>query len=179
MSSTEPVPVPTYLGLGSNQGDRLANLRTALTRLSRGAVVQRTSSVYETAPWGYTEQPAFLNLVCLATTALPPFDLLALVKAIEVGMGRLPTVEYGPRPIDIDILFYDTEQMLSPALTIPHPHIQDRAFVLVPLNELAPDLVHPLSGRRVQELLAETADSLPVVRWGPPLVGHSESTPNG
>jgi len=169
--------VAVYLGLGSNVGDRLANLRTSLSRLARGVVVVRTSSVYETAPWGYEGQPPFLNMVCLATTTLPPFDLLALAKAIEVGLGRLPTFQYGPRAVDIDILFYGTEQIMAPALTIPHPRIQDRAFVLIPLQEMAPDLRHPAMGKSVRQLLAEMTDVRPVARWGPPLVAGEEADP--
>ncbi|WP_376794267.1 GTP cyclohydrolase MptA [Thermogemmatispora sp.] len=146
-----------YLELGSNLGDRRANLAAALQRLREVVEISRVSSVYETEPVGYTEQPRFFNMVCVGRTALSAEQLLAYAKAIETALGRRPTVRNGPRPIDIDILLYDNLQMQAEHLTIPHPRMAERAFVLVPLAEIAPELIDPNSGRRISEL----RDSVP------------------
>jgi len=144
-----------YLALGGNLGDRAANLRVARQRLAeRGVAIERCSSLYETEPWGVVDQPPFLNAVCRGRTSLAPQALLALAKAIEAELGRVPTVRYGPRPIDIDILLYNGRTIATPELTIPHPRLRERAFVLVPLAEIAPDLRVPGDGRTVRELLA-------------------------
>jgi len=144
-----------FLGLGGNLGDREANLREARRRLMQGGVtIDRCSSLYETEPWGVADQPRFLNAVCRGQSPLQPEALLALAKRIEAAMGRLPTVRYGPRPIDIDILLYDERRLATPELTIPHPRLRERAFVLVPLAEIAPDLRLPEDGRTVRELLS-------------------------
>jgi len=144
----------TYLALGANLGDREKNLREALTRLAAFVEITRVSSIYETEPWGVREQPWFLNLVCAGTTLLSPVDLLRGLKKIESEMGRAEGIRFGPRPIDIDILFYDRVIQLSPALTIPHPRLHERAFVLVPLAEIAPALVHPRLRLPIRTLLA-------------------------
>jgi 2-amino-4-hydroxy-6-hydroxymethyldihydropteridine diphosphokinase len=141
-----------YLGLGSNLGDRGGNLRQALTLLSLKVNLEDVSSVYETEPEGYKEQPLFLNLVCRITTDLCPEELLHLAKEIETKMGRVPSFPNAPRIMDIDILFYEDKIMETPNLTIPHPRLQDRAFVLIPLAEIAPDLINPRLRQSVAEL---------------------------
>ncbi len=151
----EHKPVVIYLGLGTNLGDRLDNLRAARVALSPRVFVLRASQVYETLPWGYADQPSFLNQVLEAQTLLTPRRLLAHLKSIESRLGRTPTFRYGPRLIDIDILFYGSQIIEMDGLIIPHPHLAERAFVLFPLAELAPDLVHPHSGLSVQQLLGQ------------------------
>ena len=141
-----------YLGLGANLGDREANLRRAVDLLSQGVRVLRVSPIYETDPVGYVEQPPFLNTVAEGITAWEPEALLDLAKAIEGQMGREATVRFGPRPIDIDILLYDDLILDSERLTIPHPRLAERAFVLVPLADLAPDLQHPVIGKTMGKL---------------------------
>lgn len=155
-----------YLGLGTNLGDRLENLAQARRRLEPQVSILASSSIYETSPWGYPDQPDFLNQVLQVETELPPPDLLKFLKELETEIGRTPGPRYGPRVIDIDILFYDHLILSQAGLNIPHPRLEQRAFVLVPLAELAPDLRHPVLGRTVQELLAEI-DHTDVVRVEP------------
>jgi 2-amino-4-hydroxy-6-hydroxymethyldihydropteridine diphosphokinase len=163
----------TYLALGSNLGDRPANLQAALAALPPAVTVLAASPVYETAPWGFSDQPAFLNQVVQASTDLDPLALLAHLKAIESLLGRTPTFRYGPRLIDLDILLYDDLVLETPAgcsssaLTIPHPHLHERAFVLVPLADLAPDLRHPLLNQTIRQLL-ETIDTTGIHRLDQP-----------
>ncbi|MEW6033575.1 MAG: 2-amino-4-hydroxy-6-hydroxymethyldihydropteridine diphosphokinase [Chloroflexota bacterium] len=151
--------MPTaYLGLGSNLGDRSANIRRALELLGERVTVERVSSLYETEPWGYERQPLFLNAVCRVSTALSPRRLLLLVKGTEKAMGRSPSFRNAPRPIDIDILLYENRTVAQPDLAIPHPRMLERAFVLVPLAEVAPELAHPEEGKTMRELASKTKD---------------------
>ena len=147
--------VTVYLGLGSNLGNRQDNLDKALGSLSQRLQVEKISSVYETEPVGNINQPRFLNLVCQAYTTLSPTELLTLAKGIESQMGRIFHKPDTPRPIDIDILFYGEQITETPELVIPHPRLTERAFVLIPLAEIAPDLVHPVVGKAIKELLNE------------------------
>jgi 2-amino-4-hydroxy-6-hydroxymethyldihydropteridine diphosphokinase len=153
-----------YLALGSNLGDRAANLRAAIERLAPGLNVRRQSCIYETEPWGYADQPAFLNMVVEADTRLDPDSLLTFLKNIEAEMGREATFRNGPRLIDLDILFYDNLVLDTPPLVIPHPRLHERAFVLVPLADLAPEFLHPLLGETILHLLMQ-ADLKGVARF--------------
>jgi GTP cyclohydrolase-4 len=154
-----------YLGLGSNLGDRKQNLAQALELMSRHMVVEKVSSIYETEPVGYKEQPLFLNAVCRISTELNPEKLLRLAKKIETKSGRVSSFPNAPRPIDIDILFYGDEVLSSKKLTIPHPRLVERAFVLVPLAEIAPDLVHPENRKTVKKLLDDLGTVTGVRKW--------------
>ena len=143
-----------YLSLGTNLGDRLANLRKALRALAPGVRILSESRVYETPAWGYEDQPPFLNMAVKAETDLDPHPLLTRLKDLERELGRTPTFRWGPRLIDIDILFYNDLILELPDLIIPHPRLQERAFVLVPLRDIAPDFVHPVLRKTITELLA-------------------------
>jgi 2-amino-4-hydroxy-6-hydroxymethyldihydropteridine diphosphokinase len=143
-----------YFSLGSNIGDREANLRAALERLAAPRVrVLRVSPIYETEPVDYTDQRWFLNLVVEAETTLFPMQLLARIGKIERELGRVRTVPKGPRTIDIDILLYGKAVVQCAALQIPHPRMAERRFVLAPLADLAPDLRHPLTHLTVRQML--------------------------
>jgi 2-amino-4-hydroxy-6-hydroxymethyldihydropteridine diphosphokinase len=145
-----------YLALGSNLGDRMVNLAQALMLISADAAIQRCSRVFETPPWGYLDQPPFYNMVIEVETGLKPLELLRNLKHIEKEMGRLESVRYGPRLIDLDILFYDEIELHTPQLDIPHPRIAERAFVLAPLADLAADRTVPPGGQTVAWLLAHS-----------------------
>jgi 2-amino-4-hydroxy-6-hydroxymethyldihydropteridine diphosphokinase len=154
-----------YLSFGSNLGDRRANIERAVTRLSAAGVhVLRVSSFYRTEPVGYKLQPWFLNCAAEVQTELMPLQLLHRCQAIQRELGRQPGVRNGPRPIDVDIVFYENAIIHSPELTIPHPRMGERRFVLVPLSEIAGDAEHPVTKRSVREMLEETSDRSGVVR---------------
>jgi 2-amino-4-hydroxy-6-hydroxymethyldihydropteridine diphosphokinase len=143
-----------YLALGSNMEDRLANLKHAITALPPQIVVKKKSRVYETPPWGYEDQPKFLNQVLMGKTYLEPEPLLRHLKRLEVALGRKATFRNGPRLIDIDILFYDDLVLETPDLILPHPRLHERGFVLLPMMDIAPDLVHPVKKKSVREMMA-------------------------
>lgn len=160
----EVEPVTAYLGLGSNLGERRLNLDRALELLGQRLRLERVSSIYDSEPVGNTRQPRFLNLACQTTTTLSPQGLLALAKGIEAKMGR--TGGSGdPRLIDIDILFYGDRVIKTPELVIPHLRLTERAFVLFPLAEIAPDLVHPLNGKTIRDLAAGLREVQGVLKW--------------
>lgn len=142
-----------YLSLGSNLGDRYANLRRAVALMQEKVAITAVSPVFATEPWGKTDQPPFLNICVAAVTTLSPHEVLNAIKSIEQQMGRQATSHWGPRLIDIDILFYDSVVIQDEDLTIPHPHIAERAFVLAPLATIIPDYKHPQTRETVQEML--------------------------
>jgi 2-amino-4-hydroxy-6-hydroxymethyldihydropteridine diphosphokinase len=148
-----------YLALGANLGDRQGNLRRAIQSIGKFASVEEISSLYETTPVGYLDQPDFLNMAIQVTTPLEPIPLIRSLKQIEKQLGREPGFRNAPRPIDIDILFYDDLVLDSEKLSIPHPRMSERAFVLAPLAEIAPQAVHPVLGQTVTELLASLDQS--------------------
>ena len=184
-------PVTVYLGLGSNLGRREDNLADAIRLLGTSGhstvdgpanggpraelsldeiEVVRVSSVYETSPWGYQHQPDFLNCVLEAHTKLSPNKLLERVKAVEQSVGRQPSVRYGPRHIDVDILLYSDDIVNYPDLQIPHPRLHQRAFALVPLAELRPTLVHPILKTTIGALASRADGREGVSLWGPLLI---------
>ena len=142
-----------YLSLGTNIGNRADNLKQAISSLPPQMTVKAKSKAYETPPWGYTEQDNFLNQVVMVTTYLEPDPLLKHIKRLEVALGRKATFRHGPRLIDIDILFYDDLILDTPPLIIPHPHLHERGFVLLPMMDIAPDFVHPVLKKKIRELI--------------------------
>lgn len=159
--------INVFLGLGSNVGDRAANLRAAADLISKNiGKIAKKSHVYETQPWGNTSQDRFLNQVVMANTTLDPRDLLEKIAKVERELGRERRREkekWGPRTIDIDILFYGKRVIRDKGLEIPHPELHKRAFVLVPLLEIAPDLEHPILKKQIDELYMECTDESDVV----------------
>ena len=159
-----------YVGLGSNLGDRAGYLLLAVRgMLDAGLDVIRLSSIYETEPVEYEHQPAFLNMVAeLRGSTLPsPEQTLARLLRIEYALGRTRDVRMGPRTIDLDLLIFKDQQIETEFLTVPHPRLATRRFVLVLLNELVPGLVHPVLGKSISELLSQTKDESSVMRWKP------------
>ena len=144
-----------HLGLGANLGDRLLTLRSAVSGLNAFACtcVRKVSSVYETEPWGLTDQPRFLNMAVEIETAFLPLELLHLLKALEKRLGRTSALHWGPRMVDVDIILWGDTLMQTQELTIPHVYFRDRHFVLTPLAEIAPHAVDPVTGKLVEALL--------------------------
>jgi 2-amino-4-hydroxy-6-hydroxymethyldihydropteridine diphosphokinase len=153
-----------YLLIGGNMGDRKQNLGRAVELIGKLGKIKKLSGLYKTAAWGNTNQPSFLNQAILLETSLSARQLLEAVLDIESKMGRRREKKYGPRIIDIDILFFNRDIIREPGLSIPHPEMQNRRFVLEPMHEIAGRLEHPIFGKTIEELLAECQDELEVVR---------------
>lgn len=141
-----------YIGLGSNSGNRKEYMELALQELKKLGNITAVSSLYESPPWGYSDQENFFNAVVEIETDEEPLKLLSLLKGIEAKMGRKKTFRWGPRVIDLDILFYNSKVMDSPKLKIPHPEVENRAFVLLPLMELNSSFLHPENNTSIQEI---------------------------
>lgn len=155
-----------YLLTGSNLGDREKNLSAARDLLNEhGVSINKYSSIYETAPWGNTDQPSFLNQAIEAETLLNARQLIKRILKIEKMMGRTREEKYGPRLIDIDILLFNNEKHNYQFLKLPHPEMQNRRFALLPLAEIAPDIIHPVLNKTSTELLNECTDELPVKKY--------------
>ncbi|MGB1252782.1 MAG: dihydropteroate synthase [Candidatus Promineifilaceae bacterium] len=164
-----------FLGIGTNLGEREQNLMQALARLRHFATIEALSPIYVTPPWGVLEQPDFLNLCVQITTALAPLELLARLKQIEQTLGRVASERWGPRLIDIDILLVDDLVFSAETLTIPHAHMRERAFVLVPLNDIAPNLIDPQTKQTIADLTA-AVDQSEIQRMVKPLPVWGERT---
>lgn len=147
-----------FLSLGSNLGDRQKNLIAVENLLPPQVIVKERSPIYETEPWGYQEQPRFLNQVLSVTTSLSPWDLLTYLNDIEKSIGRKPSFRYGPREVDIDVLLYGDQEIVQENLIIPHERLTERAFVLAPLADLAPELILPGSKSTIAGIL-DTIDT--------------------
>lgn len=159
--------INVYLSLGSNTGNRMVNLQTAYDLIHRNiGRVAKFSHVYETEPWGNTEQDPFLNQVIMINTTKDPRELLEAATKIERDMGRVRKEKWGPRIIDIDILFYGKRIIRDKGLEVPHPELHKRAFVLAPLLEIAPDLEHPVLKKPIDTLYMECEDLSDVVMLG-------------
>jgi 2-amino-4-hydroxy-6-hydroxymethyldihydropteridine diphosphokinase len=149
--------MPTaYIGIGSNLGIREKNCKDAISLLMKdGIAIVKLSSMIETEPWGVTDQPKFINMAIKAETGLEPEELLKVLKKTETAMGRSPGTRWGPRVIDLDILFYDDLVIKTADLEVPHPGIKEREFVVRPLAEIAPEKVHPVLQKSLKMLLEE------------------------
>lgn len=148
-----------FLALGSNIGDRLENIKNAIHYLEEKITILKVSTIIETEPYGVLDQPKFLNCVLKGNTNLKPQELLSFVLGIEEKMGRKRTIKWGPRNIDIDILFYESLIIENENLKIPHPELHKRAFVLIPLCEIAPDFIHPVFNKTMMNLKNELTKS--------------------
>ena len=158
-------PHQIFLSLGTNLGDRRLNLQQAARGLAGQMEIEAISPIYETAPWGQIDQPDFLNICLSAITALRPYPLLAKIKNLEIELGRKPGPLWGPRLIDIDILFYNDLAFRNEGLILPHPRPAERAFVLAPLADIAPHVCHPQTGLSVSQMLS-AVDRTSVRRLG-------------
>jgi 2-amino-4-hydroxy-6-hydroxymethyldihydropteridine diphosphokinase len=148
-----------YIGIGSNLGDKVANITKAIKMLSEFATIDQISSLYETEPEGRRKQPDFLNCVIKAEVGAGPVELLGILKDIEKRIGREPSPRNGPRTIDLDLLIYNNQAIETPDLIVPHPRLQERVFVLVPMAEVAPSLYHPTLHKSMRQLLSELNSS--------------------
>lgn len=166
-STTTLSATNAYIALGANLADRLATMRHAVRRLGELGQVVAASSLYETAPVGYLDQPPFLNAVVALATALPAHGLLASLLAIEHDLGRTRSFPNAPRTLDLDLLLYGDAVLTTPNLILPHPRLHERAFVLVPLAEIAPAVQHPGLRRSAADLLAALPDQRGVELWAP------------
>jgi 2-amino-4-hydroxy-6-hydroxymethyldihydropteridine diphosphokinase len=169
-SSREGTKERAFISIGSNLGDRVKNLDRAIEGISRNPAITliKKSSFYQTTPWGRTDQPLFINCAVEVETSLEPRQLLGFLKALEAKLGRTPATHkgdrWGPRVIDLDIVFYGDRIIEEEGLVIPHPHALERGFVMVPIEEIAPDLIYPGSGKKVSELTGGLEDREEVKR---------------
>lgn len=172
--------ITAYVSLGSNLGDRAGNLLLAVRGLFESSLsVQRLSAIYETEPVGVEDHFSYLNMVAeIKVRNVSPKQMLARMIRIEYLLGRRHKFMKAPRTVDLDLLFYGNVQDNNPFLTIPHPRLHERKFVLVPLNELSPTIHHPILDKTVQEILAEVKDTSSVVRWDPNLMDNGQWTPD-
>ena len=158
--------ISAFLGLGTNLGDREDNLRGAVAALASFAKLGALSGVWETAPLYVVDQPAFLNMAACIQTDLAPLALLDRLKGLEDALGRVKSIRFGPRLIDLDILFHGQAVMESERLTLPHPRLSERRFALAPMAEIAADLIHPVSGLSISEMLERLPDGDDIRRIG-------------